>query len=328
MSFVHLHVHSEYSLLDGACRIDNLLNRAKELNQNAIAITDHGVMFGVVDFYAKATSLGIKPIIGCEVYVAPDSRFEKNKGVDSKYSHLVLLCKNETGYKNLIHMVSKGFTEGFYSKPRIDKDLLKSHSEGLIALSACLAGEVPSKLLQRNYEGAKAAAVEYLSIFGEGNFYLELQDHSYPEELQIIPQLIMISQETGIPLVATNDVHYVDKSDAEMQNVLICIGTNHTIEEDNPLSFDTDEFYLKSDEEMNKLFASIPEAISNTQKIADKCNFKFEFGNIKLPYFDIGDKDHSEYLKEECYKELNKKFLNNIPKQYKERLDYELSVII
>ena len=326
MGFVHLHVHTEYSLLDGACRIDNLLDRAKSLNQKAIAITDHGVMYGAVDFYDKAIKRGIKPIIGCEVYVAQGSRFQKDKGA-GKYTHLVLLCKNEIGYQNLIYMVSKGFTEGFYSKPRIDKDLLKSHSEGLIALSGCLAGEITTKLLYRDYEGAKASALEYEEIFGKGNYYLEIQNHGYKEQLQVNPQIVRLSRELDIPLIATNDVHYVEKSDAEMQNVLICIGTNHTLEEDNPLSFETNEFYLKSEDEMLNAFSEIPEAISNSEIIADKCNFDFEFGKIKLPYFDIGDQDHNEYLKNACFEGLNKILNGNISNVYKDRLEYELKVI-
>lgn len=328
MEFVHLHVHTEYSLLDGACRIEELINTAKNLGQKAIAITDHGVMYGAVDFYDKAVSAGIKPIIGCEVYVAKGSRFNKERNAESGYSHLILLCRNETGYKNLIHLVSKGFTEGFYTKPRIDKELLKNHSEGLIALSACLAGEVPSKLLRGDYDGAKSAALEYLQIFGEDNYYLELQDHGYSEERSINPMLIRISRETGIPIVLTNDVHYTVKSDHKMQNVLICIGTNHTLDEDNPLSFKTNEFYLKSAEEMARLFPALPEAISNTVKIAERCNFEFEFGEIKLPYFDLKDRDHSEVMKEMCFEGLKRLVGENSPREYTERLSYELSVII
>ncbi len=328
MNFVHLHVHTEYSLLDGACRIGELIDAAEKNGQKAIAITDHGSMFGAVDFYDKAISKGIKPIIGCEVYVAPKGRFDKEKQGDKAYNHLILLCKNEIGYKNLIYLVSKGFTEGFYSKPRIDKELLREKSEGIIALSACLAGEVPSKLLMGDYEGAKNAALEHLEIFGEGNYYLELQNHNYPEELRIIPSLLRISKETGIPLVATNDVHYTVKNDSEMQNVLVCIGTNHTLEEENPLSFSTNEFYLKSSDEMSELFANVPEAIENTNKIAEKCNFNFEFGKIKLPYIDLGERNHKEVFREKCFEGLNKIFSNNPPIEYIERLEYELDVII
>ena len=328
MDFVHLHVHTEYSLLDGACRIGELIAAAKNNGQKAIAITDHGVMFGAVDFYDKAVSNGIKPIIGCEVCVSPKSRFDKERGQDRAYNHLILLCKNEIGYKNLISLVSKGFTEGFYSKPRIDKELLREKSEGLIALSACLAGEIPSKLLAGDYEGAKKAALEHLEIFGEGNYYLELQNHNYPEEMRINPLILRLSHETGIPVVATNDVHYTRRRDSEMQNVLICIGTNHTLEEDNPLSFSTDEFYLKSSEEMSELFKNVPEAIENSVKIAEKCDFNFEFGKIKLPYIDLGNRDHREVFREKCFEGLRNIFKGEPPKEYTERLEYELDVII
>ncbi len=327
MSFVHLHVHTEYSLLDGACRINELINSAKEDGQKAIAITDHGVMYGAVDFFKAAKNAGIKPIIGCEVYVAPRSRFDKDKLLDSRYNHLILLCKDEIGYKNLIYLVSKAFTEGFYSKPRIDKVLLSEHSEGLIALSACLAGEIPSKILQNNFDGAKAAALEYNKIFGDGNYYLELQNHGYTEEATVNNKLIQISHETGIPLVCTNDVHYVKKTDHEMQNVLLCIGTNHTVNEENPLSFDTQEFYLKTQNEMSELFSSVPEAVENSSKIANKCNFEFEFGNVKLPYFDLGNRVHSDVLREDCYNGLRNLIGENPPKEYVDRLEYELDII-
>ncbi len=327
MPFVHLHVHTEYSLLDGACRINELISVAKNDGQTAIALTDHGVMYGAVDFFKAAKNAGIKPIIGCEVYVAPRSRFDKDKSQDSKYSHLILLCKNEKGYNNLIYLVSKAFIEGFYSKPRIDKDLLKNHSDGLIALSACLAGEIPTKILQNNYEGAKKSAQEYNEIFGINNYYLELQDHGYPEEKTVNSKLIQISKETGIPLVCTNDVHYTNKEDYEMQNVLLCIGTNHTINEENPLSFTTQEFYLKTQTEMEDLFSYIPEAVKNSVSISEKCNFEFEFGNIKLPYFDLGNRVHSEVLKELCYNGLYRIMGNNPPTEYIERLEYEMATI-
>ena len=327
MDFVHLHVHTEYSLLDGACRIDTLINTAKNLGQKAIALTDHGVMYGAVDFYSKAKNAGIKAIIGCEVYVAPRDRFSRDRVLDSGYNHLILLCKNEVGYKNLIEMVSKSFTEGFYFKPRIDKDLLKTHCEGLIALSACLAGEVPQNILNNNYEAAKKTALEFNGIFGDGNYYLELQDHNLPEEKKVNSKLIQISEDTGIPLVATNDVHYVLKEDSEMQNVLICIGTNHTVDEENPLSFKTQEFYLKSADEMANIFSYKTEAIENTVKIANMCNFEFDFGHIKLPYFDLGDQSHEKVLKDMCLSGLNIVVGENPPQIYLDRLERELKVI-
>ena len=326
MAFTHLHVHTEYSLLDGACRLDSLVEKAKARGFTALAITDHGVMYGAVDFYDKAQKAGIKPIIGCEVYVAPHARFDKERVSEGNYTHLILLCKNEVGYKNLIHLVSRGFTEGFYSKPRIDKELLEKHSDGLIALSACIAGEVPRKLLSGNYSGAKETAQWFDGVFGRGNYYLELQRHGLSEEETVNSGLLRISRETGIPLVATNDVHYIEKTDAEMQNMLICIGTGHTIEEGSPLSFKTDEFYLKSEQEMAALFKDCPEAIENTAHIADQCNFQFEFGKIRLPYFDLGDRDHREVLREMCKEGLQKK-VTNAKGAYHDRLSYELSVI-
>ncbi len=325
--FVHLHVHTEYSLLDGACRINKLIETAVSMGQNAIAITDHGVMYGAVEFYEKAKENGIKAIIGCEVYVAPRSRFDKDKVLDARYSHLVLLCKNEIGYKNLIALVSKSFTEGFYSKPRIDKELLEKHSEGLIALSACIAGEIPSRILQNNYDDAKETAIRFDNIFGRGNFYLELQNHDYKEDIIVNNGLINISNETGIPLVATNDVHYVKKEDSEMQNILICIGTGKTLGEENPLSFNTNEFYLKSADEMLAMFNNIPEAITNSVKIADMCNFEFEFGSIKLPYYDLGDNDHNNVMREMCLSGLKNIIGDNISSEYNDRLNMELEVI-
>ncbi len=327
MDFVHLHVHTEYSLLDGACRIGKLLHAAKDAGQKSIAITDHGVMYGAISFYKEAKKLGINPIIGCEVYVAPGSRFEKIKTTDNAYHHLVLLCKNEQGYKNLIKLVSAGFTEGFYSKPRIDKELLSAHSEGLIALSACLAGELPRKLAREDYEGAKQTALWYDSLFGRGNYYLELQDHGLIEQKRINPYILKISQETGIPLVATNDVHYVEREDWKMQKVLTCIQTGSKITDENILEFKAQEFYLKSADEMNALFSAYPGAIENTAKIAEMCNLEFEFGKIKLPYFDIGERDHYDYFRELCYKGLYKNYGENPEKDVVDRLEYELNTI-
>ena len=326
--FTHLHLHTEYSLLDGACRLDNVLDRAIQLGQTSIAITDHGVMYGAVDFYKKAKAKGIKPIIGCECYVAARSRHDKVHALDSERYHLVLLCKNATGYQNLIAMVAKAWTEGFYTKPRIDKELLEKHSEGLIALSACLAGEIPRALTAGDYERAKEKALWYKSVFGEGNFYLELQNHGIREQQQIEPLLIKLSDETGIPLVATNDTHYVNREDSKIQQVLICVATNTTIGQENSLEFQTDEFYLKSEEEMSDLFSHVPQAIENTQIIADQCNFDFEFGNTKLPHFEVPDgKDHFEWFKEQCYEGMIRNYGENPPAEYYERLDYELDVI-
>lgn len=327
MDFVHLHVHTEFSLLDGACRIGTLLDAVKEQGQNSIAITDHGVMYGAVNFYKEAKRRGLKAIIGCEVYVAPRTRFDKIKGIDSEYHHLVLLCKNETGYRNLIKLVSAGFTEGFYSKPRIDKDLLKEHSEGLIALSACLAGEIPRLLTRGEYEKARDVALWYDSVFGKGNYYLEMQDHGIIEQKQILPYIAKISRETGIPLVATNDVHYVGKDDWKMQKVLTCIQTGSKITDESILEFKTNEFYLKSAEEMADLFGLYPEAVSNTQKIADMCDFEFEFGHIKLPFFDIGEQDHFEYFKNKCYQGLYKNYGEKPEQAVVDRLEYELKTI-
>ncbi|MBE6797249.1 MAG: DNA polymerase III subunit alpha [Ruminococcaceae bacterium] len=327
MSFVHLHVHTEYSLLDGCCRIGRLIDAAKQMGQTAIAITDHGVMYGAVEFYKAAKKEGLKPIIGCEVYVAPRSRHNKEKFYDSDYSHLVLLCKNEVGYQNLIKLVSLGFTEGFYSKPRVDKELLEKHSEGLVALSACLAGEIPKLLLKNDYEGAKNTALWYSKVFGKDNYYLEIQDHDIYEQKQVNNYILRLAKETGIGLVATNDVHYINKDDSEAHKVLLCIQTGKKITDEDTLEFKTDEFYLKSENEMSQIFKNCPEAISNTQKIADMCNFDFTFGQIKLPVFDIGERDHFEYFKEKCYEGLYKNYGQNPDKAAVDRLEYELGVI-
>lgn len=326
--FTHLHLHTEYSLLDGACRLDNVLDRAIELGQTSIAITDHGVMYGAVDFYKKAKAKGIKPIIGCEVYVASRTRFDKVHALDSERYHLVLLCKNAQGYQNLIAMLSKAWTEGFYTKPRIDKQLLEEYHEGLIALSACLAGEIPRALTAGDYDRAKGRALWYNSVFGEGNFYLELQNHGIREQQVIEPQLLKLSRETGIPLVATNDTHYVKKEDSKIQQVLICIATNTTLGQSNGMEFESDEFYLKSEEEMRELFSHVPDAIENTQKIADMCNYDFEFGNTKLPHFEVPDgRDHFDWFREQCYNGLYRNYGENPPKEYIDRLEYELGVI-
>ena len=328
LSFTHLHLHTEYSLLDGACRLDDLLDRAVELGMDSMAITDHGVMYGAVDFYKKAKARGIKPIIGCECYLASRGRKDKVHALDSERYHLVLLCENATGYQNLISMVSKSWTEGFYTKPRIDRELLEKYHEGIIALSACLAGEIPRALMADDYERAKEKALWYNSVFGQGNFFLELQNHGIREQKQIEPMLIRLSKETGIPLVATNDTHYVRKEDSKIQQVLICIATNTTLGQGNGLEFDSDEFYLKSEEEMYELFSHVPEAIENTQVIADRCNYDFEFGNTKLPHFEVPDgRDHFEWFKEQCYAGMYRNYGENPPKEYFDRLNYELDVI-
>ncbi len=328
MSFVHLHVHTEYSLLDGACRLDRLCFVAKERGQTALAITDHGNLFGAVDFYKTAKKHGIKPIIGCEVYVASRSRFDKVHGIDSNRHHLVLLCKNETGYKNLIKLVSSAWVDGFYTKPRIDRELLEKHHEGLVALSACLAGEIPKLISNGEYLKAKETALWYSTLFGEENYYLEMQNHGIPEQLIVNDGLIRLSNETGIPLVATNDVHYVNKEDAYIQKILICIATNHTVDEENSLEFESDNFYLKTEHEMRELFSKTQEAIDNTQKIADMCNFDFEFGNTKLPNFTVPvGFSHYDYFKMKCYEGLHQRYGENPDKLYIERLEYELSVI-
>ena len=328
LSFTHLHLHTEYSLLDGACRLDDLLDRAVELGMDSMAITDHGVMYGAVDFYKKAKARGIKPIIGCECYLASRGRKDKVHALDSERYHLVLLCENATGYQNLISMVSKSWTEGFYTKPRIDRELLEKYHEGIIALSACLAGEIPRALMADDYERAKEKALWYNNVFGQGNFFLELQNHGIREQKQIEPMLIRLSKETGIPLVATNDTHYVRKEDSKIQQVLICIATNTTLGQGNGLEFDSDEFYLKSEEEMYELFSHVPEAIENTQIIADRCNYDFEFGNTKLPHFEVPDgRDHFEWFKEQCYAGMYRNYGENPPKEYFDRLNYELDVI-
>ena len=326
MDFAHLHLHTEYSLLDGCCVIKKVIDKAVELGQKSIAITDHGVMYGVIEFYKYAKEKGIKPIIGCEVYVSTRSRFDKQKGLDG-YTHLVLLCKNNEGYQNLIKLVSMGFTEGFYSKPRIDKEILQKYSGGLIALSACLAGEIPRLLLNGEYDKAKETALWYSDVFGKDNYYLELQDHNIREQKLINPQIIKISNETGIPLVATNDTHYINADDYKMHKVLLCIQTGTKISDDSALEFKTNEFYLKSTEQMAEIFESTPSAIENTLKIAEMCNVEFEFGKIKLPKFDIGDQDHFEYFSKKCFDGLYKIYGQNPKKKYIERLNYELSVI-
>ncbi len=327
-NFCHLHVHTCYSLLDGACRIEELINKVKSLGQKAVAITDHGVMYGVIDFYKTAKKAGIKPIIGCEVYVSPRSRFDKVHRTDSNPYHLVLLCENELGYKNLMKLVSLAYIDGFYSKPRVDKELLRKYSKGIIALSACVAGEVPRALERSSYEEALRIALEYEEIFGKGNFFIEIQDHGIDLEKQVLPELIRISKETGIELVATNDVHYIEKNDSKTQQVMVCIQTNHTIYDDDKLEFATDEFYVKSEDEMMELFACHNNAVLNTAKIAERCNVDIEFGVTKLPYFRTPDGSKNiDFFRTLCLNGLHYRYGKNLTKEYEERLNYELSII-
>ena len=327
MAFCHLHTHTEYSLLDGEASIKKLVARVKELGMESCAITDHGTMYGVVDFYRECRDNGIKPIIGCEVYVAPGSRFDKVYGVDNKYSHLILLAENQTGYKNLIYLVSMGCIEGYYYKPRVDKELLRSHSEGIIALSACLAGEIPKALVNGDYAGAKKAAEEYLDIFGRDNFFIELQDHGLADQKRILPELIDLARELDLGLVATNDIHYLTENDAFYQDVLMCIQMEKTVDDEDRMRFETREFYLKSEEQMRELFSNIPEAIDNTAKIAKRCNVDFDFETRHLPKFDVPDgRDAFEYLSSLCFEGLEERY-ENITDELRDRLEYELGVI-
>lgn len=327
MDFCHLHMHTEYSLLDGESSIKKLVARVKELGMTSCAITDHGNMYGAVDFYRACKAEGIHPVIGCEVYMAPNSRFDKVHGVDNKSSHLILLAENQTGYKNLIYLVSMGYIEGFYYKPRIDFELLKQHSEGLIILSACIAGEVPKMLLNDDYEGAKAAAQKYIDLVGKDNYFIEIQDHGLAEQKRILPSLVKLSKELGVGLAATNDSHYILKSDAKYQDVLMCIQMEKTVDDPERMKFETEEFYVKSPEEMAELFPFAPEALENTEKIARRCSVDFDFGTRHLPSYDVPDgKNASEYLRELCESGLKKRY-GNPPEELKQRLDYELGVI-
>lgn len=327
-NFVHLHVHTEYSLLDGANRIKDLIQRVKELGMDSIAITDHGVMYGVVDFYKEAKKNGIKPILGCEVYTSKRSMQDKQSGIDSDYGHLVLLAKNQTGYKNLMKIVSLGFTEGYYYKPRVDYQTLEKYSEGIIALSACLSGDIPSAILNNDYEKAVELSNRLNSIFGQDNFYLELQHNGISEQNLVNQQLIKLSGELGIPLVATNDAHYLTREAAKSHEILLCIQTGKTINDDNRMRFNTDEVYIKSVEEMCEHFKNVKEAIENTVKIAEMCNVELEFGKLHLPSFTVeAGYTPYEYLKEKCYKGLIESYGDDYSEALAERLEYELSVI-
>jgi DNA polymerase-3 subunit alpha len=325
--FIHLHVHSEYSLLDGANRIKDLPLRAKEMGMNAIALTDHGVMYGVIDFYKACKKEGIKPIIGCEVYVANRSRFNKEAGLDWN-NHLILLAKNNDGYKNLTKLVSMGFTDGFYYKPRIDKEILEKYHEGLICLSACLAGEVNQAILKDDLEHAEEVALWFKNLFGE-DYYLEIQNNGIKEQVLANQKLIQISKKLDIPLVATNDAHYSRREDAYNHEVLLCIQTGKKMKDEDRMRFDTEELYLKTSEEMTDYFSNVPEAIENTVKIADKCNVEFEFGHTILPNYDVPEefKTHYDYLKKLCDDGIKKRYGENPTKEILDRADYELSVI-
>lgn len=341
MAFTHLHVHTEYSLLDGSSKIKEIVKRAKELGMDSLAITDHGVMYGVIDFYKAAREAGIKPIIGCEIYVSPSSRFDKEAGVsDDRYYHLVLLAENDTGYHNLMKIVSKGFTEGFYYKPRVDYEVLEQYSEGIIALSACLAGEVARNLAKGNYEDAKKSALRYEGIFGKGNFFLELQDHGIPTQKTVNAGILRLSRELGIELVATNDIHYIFEEDSVPHDILLCIQTQKKVSDNDRMKYEGGQYYLKTEEEMAALFPYAKEAIENTHKIAMRCNVEIEFGVRKLPRFQVPAEFYKEtdddieaswnYLLHLCTEGLKKRYASVSKEEYeklKERLDYELSVI-
>lgn len=326
MDFVHLHTHTEYSLLDGAASIKKLIARVAELGMKSVAITDHGAMYGVIDFYKEATKKGIHPVIGCEVYVSPRSRFDKVHNIDNKTSHLILLAENNTGYKNLVKIVSAGFTEGFYYKPRVDFEYIKEHSDGIIALSACLGGEIPKALVENNFNKALEIGRKYVSVFGRENYYIEIQNHGMAEQKRILPQLIRLANELGVGVVATNDVHYLTREDAEYQDVLMCIQTEKTVDDEDRMRFETEEFYVKSPDEMADLFLMYEGAIENTVKIAKRCNVDFDFNSRHLPSFDVPDGyDAYSYLKKLCYDGLKNRYEN--PQEFSERLEYELGVI-
>ncbi|NLY39711.1 MAG: DNA polymerase III subunit alpha [Firmicutes bacterium] len=325
--FVHLHVHTEYSLLDGAARINQIIERAAALNMPAVAITDHGVMFGVVDFYRAAKGAGINPVIGCEVYVAPRSRLQKEPHLDDHQYHLVLLAENQTGYRNLMELVSAGYLEGFYYKPRVDRELLEKHAAGLIALSSCLAGEIPALLMRGELEKARAAARYYRDLFGPDNFYLELQNHRLPEQAAVNSRLKQLAREEGIPLVATNDVHYLKREDAAVHDVLLCVQTGKTVNDPERMKFETDEFYFKSAREMAALFPDCPEALENSVRIAERCHVDFSFEQIYLPLYELPEgKNEDEYLRELCLEGLQKRY-PAVTAELTERLEYELAVI-
>ena len=326
--FVHLHLHTQFSLLDGACRIPELLAQANQFKMDSVAITDHGNMFGAIDFYIEAQKAGIKPIIGCEAYIAPGSRLEKSSvGIEDAAYHIILLAKDETGYANLMKLVSIGYVEGFYYRPRIDKEVLERHSKGLIGMTACLKGEVPSLLQQRRFNDALKCADTYLQIFGKDNFFLEVQGNSIPEQKIVNVDLIKISKELNIPLVATNDVHYLTKERAASHEALLCIQTQTTLDDPNRMRFQTDEFYFTSPAEMKKLFKDLPQAISNTLAIAERCNLELDFKSVHLPKYEapVG-KTKEEYLRELCKEGVEKRYAKFTP-EITSRLEHELKII-
>ena len=336
MAFAHLHVHTEYSLLDGSNKIKEYVKRVKELGMDSAAITDHGVMYGVIDFYKTCKEEGIKPVLGCEIYVAPNSRFDKElTGGEDRYYHLVLLAENNTGYDNLMKIVSRGFTEGYYYKPRVDMELLRENHEGIIALSACLAGEVQRYIQKGLVEEAKKAALKYLDCFGEGNFFLELQDHGLPEQRMVNTALLQMSKELNIPLVATNDVHYTYADDVKPHDILLCLQTGKKLADEDRMRYEGGQYYVKSEEEMKGLFPYAWEAVENTQRIADRCHVEIEFGVTKLPHFEVPEGyDSWTYLNKLCYDGLNERYgedenepAGDTGQTLKERLDYELNVI-
>ena len=327
MSFAHLHVHSEYSLLDGACRIDSMMDRVKELGQTAIALTDHGVMYGCIDFYKAAKAAGVKPIIGCEVYVARRKMTDRVHGLDNDPYHLVLLCKDRTGYENLCYLVSEAFLHGFYGKPRVDLELLEAHHEGLIALSACLAGAIPQALMNEDYDKARATALELSRIFGPDNFYLEMQDHGIAAQRPVNQGIQRLARETGLPMVITNDAHYLRKEDADIQDVLLCIQTGKSVDDLNRMRFETQEFYLKSEEELRSLFPGCDEAFENTVKIAERCNVEFTFHEYHLPAYPVPEGyTNEEYFRKLCYEGFQERY-PDAPEEYRERMEYEIKVI-
>ena len=335
MAFTHLHVHTEYSLLDGSNKIKEYVKRVKELGMDSAAITDHGVMYGVIDFYRAAREAGIKPILGCEVYVAPNSRFDKElTGGEDRYYHLVLLAENNTGYANLMKIVSRGFTEGYYYKPRVDMEVLQTYHEGIIALSACLAGEVQRYIVKGLHEEAKKAALKYETCFGKGNFFLEMQDHGIPEQKLVNTELLKLSKETGIELVVTNDVHYTYKEDVDSHDILLCLQTGKKLADEDRMRYVGGQYYVKSEEEMKALFPYAWEAVENTQRIADRCHVEIEFGVTKLPKFEVPEGyDSWTYLNKLCSDGLAERYgdehapAGSTGQTLRERLDYELNVI-
>ena len=328
MSFAHLHTHTEFSILDGSNKIKDYVRRVKALGMDSAAITDHGVMYGVIDYYKECKANDINPVLGCEVYVSPGSRFDREvSNGDDRYYHLILLAENNVGYQNLIKIVSTGFIDGFYYKPRVDTETLEKYHEGIICLSACLAGQLPRAIVRGNYAEAKEIALQYQNIFGEGNYFLELQDHGIPDQKKVIQGLLQLHQETGIPLVATNDCHYTLPEDAEPHDILLCIQTNKKVSDTDRMRYEGGQFYVKSEEEMRGLFSYIPEAIDNTQKIADRCNVDIEFGNTKLPHFEVPEGyDSWTYLNKLCDDGLKKRY-GDSAEEHRPRLDYELGVI-